>query len=198
MTIETVQQADYEQNVTHRENVAPGGKHESAFRVKLRGNLAKMGIDMERLDYRTEPGRSPPCFEIRGASYRDWEDTAHAAACASNELSIPIRLDLPAEPNYCHDCTADFKNRALKTGSCLFPNTKFEVRTALGEKETVGVSRSRETPPERHIVYQNITVPVDALHDSLKKYVYTRKVQRLNRLPKGVKKRIEESLNGNP
>lgn len=134
------------------------------FYDQIRKRLSSVGIDYDKLDDRTSVDSPPDCFTENGSDYSEWMRLAAVEP-------VPIRFDLPGEPNYCHDCTPTFKRDAMKAGTCLFPNTRFEVRKDMGEKETIGVSRSHSVPPEHYVVYQHMTVPVTALHQKLRDYV---------------------------
>jgi hypothetical protein len=66
--------------------------------------------------------------------------------------TVPYRYDMPAEPNYCWDCTPAFKREAMAAGTCRFPNTRFErTQTVIRDEqkkiieiEVVGISRSKQ------------------------------------------------------
>lgn len=186
MTIDTVEQPNNEHDATHPLSVSPAPSAGPAFGrrnpeqaslyEKLRQRLTAVGINIDELDYRTGPGESPACFEMEGASYTRWL----REGMPSNDM--PVRFDMPAEPNYCNDCTPEFKSRAMKAGSCIFPNTRFEVRKTDGERETVGVSRSADVPPEHCVIYQEMTVPLSALHVRLKDYFRNHRIKALARV----------------
>lgn len=186
MTIDTVEQPNHENDATHPASVplthsstpAFGRKNpeQAAAYEKLRQRLTAVGINIDALDYRTGPGETPDCFTMEGASYPAWLKDGMSA----NDM--PVRYDMPAEPNYCNDCTPEFKSRAMKAGTCIFPNTRFEVRKTDGERETVGVSRSAEVPPEHCVIYQEMTVPLSALHVRLKDYFRNHRIKALARV----------------
>lgn len=133
------------------------------FYERLGARLNRVGIDLAKLDSKSGPDDPPPCYVTHKADFREWLRYASTG-------SIPLRMDMPGEPNYCHDCSPEFKGKAINEGSCLFPNTRFERRKELDEMSTVGVSRSKQVPPENYVVYQEMVVPVEALQDSLRKY----------------------------
>jgi hypothetical protein len=116
------------------------------FYARLRHELELRGIDYDRLPKLTPEGESPPCFESVGTPFEAW-----LASASLLGATVPYRFDMPAEPNYCHDCTAAHKQKAQAVGVCLFPNTRFErvqtvVRDDEGkniEVEIVGISRSK-------------------------------------------------------
>lgn len=94
----------------------------------------------------TPVGSAPPCFRHSDTSYDAWLASASLLGAL-----VPYRYDMPAEPNYCHDCVARHKQRAQAAGVCMFPNTRFEKRRTIirddqgktTEIEVVGVSRSK-------------------------------------------------------
>lgn len=115
------------------------------FYARLRRDLDNRGIDIDRLPRKTAEGGSPPCFDHADSDYEAWLSSASLLGAI-----VPYRFDMPAEPNYCFDCTPEHKRRAVAAGTCLFPNTKFEKRQTVVqdddgkgiEIELVGVSRS--------------------------------------------------------
>jgi hypothetical protein len=139
-----------------------GGNPETFFQ-KLDERLAAVGIDYKQLDSKTDMTSPPPCFVRNRTSYTEWLRFASTG-------KVPLRMDMPGEPNYCHDCTPEFKIQSMRDGSCLFPNTRFEHRKELDERTTCGVSRSPDVPPESYVIYQEMTVPLDALRGILKRY----------------------------
>jgi hypothetical protein len=62
----------------------------------------------------------PPCFDTL-ANYRLWLATLVEAPPLS-------RRDFEGEPNYCNDCTQDFKAEMMLTDRCLFPETRFRLQ----------------------------------------------------------------------
>lgn len=162
---ESVFSEDARSVIVRGENVRLLRGSPQMFYDKLRKRLDGLGINLDALDSRTSPDDPPPCYSLARSDYTEW------MRLAAVEL-VPIRYDLPGEPNYCHDCTPEFKGAAMKAGACMFPNTRFEVRRFEGgERETVGVSRSQSVPPESYVIYQEITVPIEALHAKLKNHV---------------------------
>jgi hypothetical protein len=157
---------EFHQRIVPLRDAEPGradGLSPALFFKKLAERLKSVGIKYGLLDYKTDQQDPPPCYAENGVSYTEWLKFASAS-------TLPIRMDMPGEPNYCHDCTPEFKIKAMKAGNCLFPNTRFEHRKELDEKSTVGVSRSPNVPPEAYVIYQEMTVPLDALRDKLRKY----------------------------
>lgn len=137
------------------------------FYEKLRARLKVVGIDLDKLDYKSDLSTPPPCFVANGANFEQWLKYASVGA-------IPIRMDMPGEPNYCNDCLPEFKLKAVACGTCLFPHTRFETRRESGEPATSGVSRSNRVAPSEYVVYQEMTVPVDALDAALKRFAMRR------------------------
>ena len=41
-------------------------------------------------------------------------------------------------PNFCRDCTRDFKRKMLKQDRCEFPDTRFSPSKSMGETEICG------------------------------------------------------------
>ena len=72
---------------------------------------------------------------------------------------------MPGEPNYCRDCTPEFRGRAILAGKCQFSNVIFETARSNGEKETVGVSRSPHVVPVGYRVYREMVVDEAALSE---------------------------------
>lgn len=115
------------------------------FYARLRHELAVRGVDYDSLPKLTPEGDVPRCYSAFKAPFSDWLASASLVGA-----TVPYRYDMPAEPNYCYDCTRRFKARAVAARVCNFPNAKFEpvqiVISEEGGKETevsiVGVSRS--------------------------------------------------------
>lgn len=115
------------------------------FYARLRHELEIRGINYDGLPKLTKEGESPPCFSLVGASFDAWLSNAGMLGAL-----VPYRFDMPAEPNYCVDCTPEFKHKAMAAGVCRFLNTRFEKsRTVVQddegkhtEVEVLGVSRS--------------------------------------------------------
>lgn len=129
------------------------------FFVKLKRRLSSIGVRYEKLTVLTPPGESPPCFKIAGASYDDW------LTAASLTSDVPYRYDMPGEPNYCRDCTVEFRGRAIKAGACRFSNVLFEIASSNGEKEIVGVSRSPKVVPIGYRVYRDMVIDEIAIEN---------------------------------
>ena len=126
------------------------------FYARLRHELAIRGIDYDKLPKLTPEGDSPRCFTAVGAPFDEWLASASLVGA-----TIPYRYDMPAEPNYCWDCTRRFRARATAAGVCNFPKTKFEpLQIVISEEDgkqtevsIVGVSRSmEETVAEAQLV----------------------------------------------
>lgn len=114
------------------------------FFARLRSDLEKRGLDYANMPAYTREGGKPDCF-VTLDQFELW-----AAQASLIGALIPYRLDMPAEPNYCHDCRQGFKQDMERAGKCKFPNTRFErVRTSgedpgVVEFEVIGVSRSKQ------------------------------------------------------
>lgn len=106
------------------------------FFDRLKARLESLGLNPDAIDTKTSVLDPPPCFALRESSYVEW-------LAAAVNAEPPLRVDMPAEPNYCRDCTARFRKHAIKAGSCLFPNMRLEPTTEFGEKLMVGVTHSR-------------------------------------------------------
>lgn len=117
------------------------------FYARLRELLTARGFDYDALPRLTKEGDSPACFEAANLPFDAWLSSASQVGAL-----VPYRFDMPAEPNYCHDCRADFRRESIANGTCRFPNTRFEKqqvviqegRAKVIETEVVGVSRSRD------------------------------------------------------
>lgn len=117
------------------------------FYARLRHELSIRGIDYDTMPRLTSEGDAPKCFQKFKAPFSEWLASASLVGA-----TVPYRYDMPAEPNYCWDCTRRFKAKAVAAGTCNFPNTKFEpvqiVISEEGGKEIevsiVGVSRSKD------------------------------------------------------
>lgn len=118
---------------------------------RLNRQLRAVGIRIEREPVKTRPSGGPPCFRAAGANYREW-----LAQASLSYDTLPYRLDMPAEPNYCHDCVAGFKAEMLRINACIFPHVDFETIKDLGEPAVVGVSRSPEVAPDEYPVYDSL------------------------------------------
>lgn len=118
------------------------------FYARLRNELRVRGIDYDALPRITQEGDAPACYERFDLDFDLWLSSASLLGA-----TVPYRYDMPAEPNYCYDCTLQFKHEAMAAGVCRFPNTRFEraygtIRDAghkVIEIEIVGISRSKET-----------------------------------------------------
>lgn len=120
------------------------------FFSRLRARLVALGLDPDAMDTKTSLLDPPPCFALRESSYAEW-------LAAALNAEPPLRLGMPAEPNYCHDCTARFRKHAVKAGACLFPNMKFSAVVEFGERTHAGKTHSRqitvaESQPDRDLV----------------------------------------------
>lgn len=117
------------------------------FYARLRMELARRGVVYEQMPKFTEEGDSPPCFDHFRVPFDAWLSSASLLGA-----TVPYRYDMPAEPNYCWDCTVAHKREAQAAGTCRFPNTRFEkTQTVIrdeGKKiievEVVGISRSKQ------------------------------------------------------
>ena len=117
------------------------------FYARLRNELRLRGVNYDALLKITQEGDSPACFDRFDLDFDLWLSSASLQAA-----TVPYRYDMPAEPNYCYDCTLTFKQQAMAAGVCRFPHTRFErvhgtIRDG-GKKaveiEIVGISRSLE------------------------------------------------------
>ena len=121
------------------------------FVERLNRQLRKIGIVVEKLPVKTRPSGGPPCFRMSDTSYQDYLTQASVAF-----ETLPYRLDMPAEPNYCHDCTKEFKADMVRLNACIFPGTKFEEIKEFGEPTVVGVSHSPDVAPDQYPVYSDL------------------------------------------
>jgi hypothetical protein len=116
------------------------------FYARLRTELGKRGVSYDQLPKFTEEGDAPACYTEFGVPFDAWLSSASLLGA-----TVPYRYDMPAEPNYCWDCTPDFKRSAIAAGVCRFPNTRFEkTQTVIRDEqkkiievEVVGISRSK-------------------------------------------------------
>lgn len=119
---------------------------------RLNRKLRSVGVVVEGAAVKTRPSGGPPCFRLGGASYKDW------LAQASVEFDmLPYRLSMPAEPNYCYDCTPAFKAEMQAKKACLFPDVTFEEVDEIGEQALVGVSRNGDVAPDTYPMYSEIS-----------------------------------------
>jgi hypothetical protein len=149
------------EDTPENEFVLPRISSPEKFYVKLRRQLSAIGVRYEKLTRKTPEGEAPPCFEFADADYDAW------LTAASLTSDIPHRYDMPGEPNYCRDCTVQFRHKAILAGKCQFYNVFFEIAHSNGEKEAVGVSRSPSVIPTGYRVYREMVVNVDAIENSL-------------------------------
>lgn len=132
------------------------------FYARLRHELNRRGVDYDALPRLTDPGSSPPCFDHMDVSYEAW-----LASASLLGATVPYRYDMPAEPNYCWDCTERYKKDAETAGVCRFRHVHFEHtqtvvnagKKKLIEREFVGISRNRllNIGDAQHRVYQELT-----------------------------------------
>lgn len=110
------------------------------FYARLRHQLESRHIDYDALPRLTPEGGSPPCFKRLRVSFDAWLSSASMLGA-----TVPYRYDMPAEPNYCFDCTPAFKKFAQARGLCQFPNARFERARTMNpdEAETPGVTRAK-------------------------------------------------------
>jgi hypothetical protein len=166
------------ENADERDEFAlPRESSPEKYFVKLRRSLSEIGVRYERLTKKTPEGGEPPCFALAGADYDSW------LTAASLTSDVPYRYDMPGEPNYCRDCTVQFRHKAILAGKCQFPNVRFEIAQSNGEKEVVGVSRSPMVVPNGYRVYRQLVIDEAALEDP------DRKPAR-GRLPRGNDKKF--------
>lgn len=186
MTIQQIDPADEEQEEPQREHgkrlhslpfhnsgspTGIGGSPALFFK-RLSVALMNYGIDFAKLPKKTSVDSPPPCFDMVGADYESW---LRAASHEHNTMP-KIRYDMPGEPNYCADCTASFRGKAIRKGACLFPNARFEVHRdrVLRETETVGMTRSRDVSAaellsdEREVMLGEMRVPLAAVRGALR------------------------------
>lgn len=120
---------------------------------RLNRKLRTIGVAVEGAPVKTRPSGGPPCFRLGGASYKDW------LTQASIEFdTLPYRLSMPAEPNYCYDCTPAFKAQMLKINACIFPDVTFERTEELGESVLVGMDRNPSVAPDYYEWYASLTL----------------------------------------
>ncbi len=91
--------------------------------------------DQSRKKRITGPGEYPPCFKGL-QQYESWKRAAEKLDGAPP----PVRKDWPKEPNYCRDCTSDYRNKMRNQNRCLFPRTIFVDVGEGDERETVGTA----------------------------------------------------------
>lgn len=138
------------------ESIVPPGLDRSglgtpeSFIARLNQRLRKIGIVVEKLAVKTRPNGGPPCFRLAETSYPDW------LAQSSLTFEMPYRLSMPAEPNYCHDCTPAFKAEMVALRACIFPDVTFEQVKELGESDIAGMSRGPQIAPADYPVYDGI------------------------------------------
>lgn len=120
------------------------------FYARLRHQLESRRIDYDALPRLTPEGGSPPCFKRMRVSFDAWLGSASLLGA-----TIPYRYDMPAEPNYCHDCTAEFQKFAKARGMCQFPHTRFETVHAA-ETEKIGVSRPPNVDTDLGVEYDRL------------------------------------------
>ena len=70
----------------------------------------------------TREDEYPPCFKDL-SQYRAWLDSVRNAE--QTGVQLPERKAWSGEPNYCQDCSPDYRTRMRNDGRCLFPYTIF-------------------------------------------------------------------------
>src|ERR1035437_996720 len=148
------------------------GKVGGEFKVydNLRRRLEEKGIDYDRMQKLSSIESPPACFRYRAcgdveqarADYVTW------LRLASETSDINYRFDMPAEVNYCRDCTPKFQKEAIAAGACQFPHVKFEVVQFLGEKEMIGVSRGEPVSPKGYWKYEDMLTAEKDLPDFIR------------------------------
>jgi hypothetical protein len=140
----------------HKTSIPPGidrsglGSPER-FIDRLNRQLRKIGVVVEKLPVKTRPSGGPPCFRVSGVSYKDWLTQASIAP-----ETIPYRMTMPPEPNYCYDCTPTFKAEMQSVSACLFPDTRFEKVKEFDEVSIAGVGRNLDVAPDFYAVYSDL------------------------------------------
>jgi hypothetical protein len=129
------------------------------FYARLRHQLESRNIDYDALPRLTEPGQSPPCFRRLRVSFDSW-----LASASMLGATVPYRYGMPAEPNYCWDCTRQFQQVAQELGVCKFPGTRFEHSRTLSpdadgrripETEVLGIHRAPRLDASPSDVYDS-------------------------------------------
>jgi hypothetical protein len=148
------------------------------YMTRLKQELKKYGIDLSKLPGKTSVANPPPCFVAADCEYEEWL----SAASVTDKAMPPVRLDMPGEPNYCHDCTPEFRGKAMANGTCLFTNVRFESRKdwLTKEREMVGISRSRlvtaaDLDDNRAIMLGDVQIPQEAMREELRQALARRK-----------------------
>ena len=150
----------------------PGGE----FKVfeNLRKSLAEKGVNYDNLPKASSIDNPPACFLYRanGCHQRAVDDYVAWLRVAAETSDIPYRMDMPAEVNYCRDCTPAFKKEACAADKCGFPNVTFEMVPVMGEKELVGVSRGAPVDPNTYFVYEDMLLTKDDLPDFIREHCF--------------------------
>jgi hypothetical protein len=145
------------------------GKVGGEFKVydDLRRHLEEKGVDYDRLPKLSSIDSPPACFvyRARGDVAKARTDYVAWLRLASETSDINYRFDMPAEVNYCRDCTPAFKKEAAAAGACQFPHVKFEIVQCMGEKEMVGVSRGEAVAPGERWTYEDMSLAEEDLPD---------------------------------
>jgi len=145
------------------------GKVGGEFKVydDLRRHLEEKGVDYDRLPKLSSIEEPPRCFLYRARGDVEQARTDYIAwlRLASETSDINYRFDMPAEVNYCRDCTPAFKKEAEAAGACQFPHVKFEVVQCMGEKEMIGVSRGEPVSPKGYWKYEDMSLAEADLPD---------------------------------
>jgi hypothetical protein len=148
------------------------GKVGSEFKVynDLRRHLEEKGVDYDRLPKLSSIECPPACFVYRARGDVEQARTDYIAwlRLASETSDINYRFDMPAEVNYCRDCTPAFKKEAEAAGACQFPHVKFEVVQCMGEKEMIGVSRGEPVSPKGYWKYEDMRLAEADLPDFIR------------------------------
>jgi len=85
----------------------------------------------------TTPRDYPPCFDS-AEQYRYWLE-------ANAGYSPRERPDFPKEPNYCRDCSQEYKDKMIMQDRCIFPEIIFKkVKDVEGDEEVVGFMRKAD------------------------------------------------------
>lgn len=106
----------------------------SKFRERMSTAINNREYRRARLTSRNKP---PPCFE-GVEQYRKWMESGQSAAGAWPPLRN--RDGFHSEPNYCYDCSKEYRDKMCGEDRCIFPETTFETKVSDGEKFLGGVS----------------------------------------------------------
>ena len=90
------------------------------FYARLSNELSLRGVRVADIPRFTPEGSTPACFKLADVRYEVWLASASLVGA-----TVPYRYDVPGEPNFCFDCTPQFKAKAVAASAFIFPRVRF-------------------------------------------------------------------------